>query len=125
MSESAERGERELKKAKMNDIQMHTPDSNDSSDGDRMIIDDEVESNVAGGEYEPSIHNNIDLSQLPEAECVEQFLENPLMVKPKSEFLNLLFNEDDTILTHAVRTQNVDAVAALVRAGADPNTTNK
>ncbi len=139
-------GEREPKKLKMNN-HIHSESSNDppsltNNDSsldfegdDGMVLDDynNATSSAAISEFpcqsqQPvisPIHNNIDLSKLPEADCVEQFLENPLMVKPKPEFLNLLFNEDDTILTHAVKIQNVDAVAALVKAGANANATNR
>ena len=133
-------GERESKKAKMNDgdNEMIFSASSTPNEDDRMILDEltidnnNMESEDSGimdhGQQDQNtILNNIDPSQfqLPEAECVDQFLENPLMVRPKAEFLNLLYQEDDTILTHAVKIQNVDAVASLVRAGANPNTTNR
>ena len=61
---------------------------------------------------------------LPE---VHQFLENPSMLQPRPEFLGgMQFDDgDDTVLTHAVKTQNIPAVQSLVNAGADPNQANK
>ena len=61
---------------------------------------------------------------LPEATCVQDFLERPTELRPKSEFFCMWFNEDDTLLTHVVKNQNIGAVAALVRAGLDTNTKN-
>ena len=65
------------------------------------------------------------LSLLPEATTVDEFFENPLKTKPRAEFLALLFNDDDTILTHVVKNQNIKSVAALVKAGVDLNQFNR
>ena len=67
----------------------------------------------------------IDYDTLPEAETVELFLEFPMKSRPKQEFLVLYFNDDDTFLTHVVKNQNISAVAALVKAGADTNQFNR
>ena len=75
-----------------------------------------------------SVQNNIciNYNNLPFAESVEQFFEDPSHFKPKPEFLSILFNEnDDTILTHVVKMQNTDAVLALIKTGVDVNTPNR
>ena len=72
-----------------------------------------------------SLLNNIDYHNLPYAQSVEEFLENPQKCKAKPEYLTMLFNEDDTILTHVVKIQATDAVLALVNTGADVNLPNR
>ena len=62
---------------------------------------------------------------LPEAENLEEFLQNPSQRRPKPDFLTMLYSEDDTVLTHVVKHQNIEAVAAFVRAGVDTNLPNR
>lgn len=61
-------------------------------------------------------------SLLPEPTTLGQFLENPREFRPKTEYVNATFLvEDDTVLTHSIKFQNVAAVEVLLKAGADAN----
>jgi ankyrin repeat protein len=72
-----------------------------------------------------SASESVEMAELPEAQYIEQFLQNPSEFRPHPAFLTNVFLEDDTLLTHAVKVQNVIMVTALIKAGADPNTANK
>ena len=103
--------EREPKRARMSDPLVETSP--------------QIENQELTARYLKTYFDNLVLSQLPEAATVDEFLENPLSTKPRTEFLSILFNDDDTILTHVVKNQNIKAVAALVKAGVDLNQFNR
>jgi ankyrin repeat protein len=63
--------------------------------------------------------------ELPVAETVEIFLEHPDMYFPRPEFLTINYLDDETVLTHAIKTLNTAAVQALLEAKADPNLSNR
>jgi len=51
-----------------------------------------------------------------------EFLEHPTLFNPAPEFLApTYFIEEETVLTSCIRSLNIPAVEALIRAGADPN----
>lgn len=61
---------------------------------------------------------------LKETNSVNAFLEDPSQFSPRAFLVNT-YIEDDTILTHAVKTQNIVAVLSLIKAGIDANVPNK
>mmetsp|Transcript_25237 Transcript_25237/g.22962 ORF Transcript_25237/g.22962 Transcript_25237/m.22962 type:complete len:645 (+) Transcript_25237:70-2004(+) len=71
------------------------------------------------------MNNNLDLRNLPIAESLDLFLESPNFYRPKIEFINALYSEDDTVLTFAIRQQNFDVVRGLLAAGGDANLANR
>ena len=104
--------EREPKKLKMNndssrsDLELSANQS--ASDIEEMSMDVAGAKSFSGTASKQMIEPDrmsIDFSTLPLAESVEQFLENPLLVRPKPEFITGYFNDEDTILTHAVKNQ--------------------
>jgi len=92
-------------------------------------------------------------STIPESATLAQFLESPRLFRPKPEYINATFFvdvrltvtsslnfiqhyfltqslpsvrfQDDTVLTHAIKIQNVAAVEVLLRGGADANAPSK
>ena len=75
--------------------------------------------------YLKNYFEGLEVARLPEAASAEDFFENPLLTRPRPEFMSMLFHDDDNILTHVVKNQNIGAVAALVKAGADANQFNR
>lgn len=81
----------------------------------------------------------------PFTRSLDEFLDYPTMVRPKPDQVNEFFSEvsifailiifsnsilyiirqDDTLLTHAIRQQNIKAVLGLLVAGADSNLLNR
>ena len=118
-------------------------------------MDNIVKDEIATSDIIAQDIDDIDLGRFSkrEAPSLEAFLSEPTKYRPRPEFLGgaasyvevtriirkyeLIFrrtnflnfthlsDQDETILTHAVKIQNGAAVAALLEAGADPNFANK
>ena len=104
--------EREPKKLKMNEDNYQSDiNLSNKNNGEALVGMDFVPIESSPNATAP-LHDrfNVDFSSLPEAESVEQFLENPLLVRPKPEFLTLFFNDDDTMLTQAVKNQVIPLI---------------
>jgi len=57
----------------------------------------------------------------PEPNSLAEFLHTPRKFRPKPEYLTTAMIDDDTVLTHCIKTQNAAAVEVLLVAGADAN----
>lgn len=64
--------------------------------------------------------------ELPQAPDLQEFLVNPTKYRPRAEYLYPGFLiEEETILAHCIKHQNVEAVNALIKAGVDTNAISK
>lgn len=65
--------------------------------------------------------------ELPDAPNWLEFVAHPLLYKPLKDFVapQYFTPDEETALTHCIRTQNFAAFQALMKAGADPNTPSR
>lgn len=90
---------------------------------------DEIENDNIDETFVEKIINKcdaIEASNKPEAPDLAEFLSNPTSYRPKAEYLNVSFLiEEESILNHCIKSQNVGAVEALIKAGVDANVNSK
>eukprot|EP01038_Epipyxis_sp_PR26KG_P014990 gene14990-20164_t len=80
----------------------------------KMDVIDSKENNVVTEAY----------LKLPETSSISDFLEIPMRFRPAKEIIEA-YLEEETLLTHCVKTQNITAVEVLIQCGAFPDAPNK